>query len=85
MSTASGSSPPRRKASKRLRDFIGNFTPAGELLPLMHITRAYSFDDILDGDTLEPQDCDVFGEKLIYLFYGRPAAHRECHPKDNFS
>src|SRR6202040_3163431 len=48
-------------------------TPAAGLLPLVHITRAYAFDQIIDGDTLEPNDCDVFKEKLIYLFYGRPA------------
>jgi hypothetical protein len=65
--------PPKRRAAGRLRQFINQQTSAPGLLPLVHIARAYSFDDILDGDVLEPYDCDVFKEKLIYLFYGRPA------------
>jgi hypothetical protein len=28
---------------------------------------------MLEGDTLEPYECDVFNERLIYMFYGRPA------------
>src|SRR5207249_2090775 len=41
--------------------------------PFVHTTRAYSFDEMLRDEGLEPADCPVFGEKIIYLFYGRPA------------
>jgi hypothetical protein len=69
-----GSIPPsKRRASGRLNQFIGSHAAATGILPLVHITRAYGFDTILDGDALEPSECDVFKEKLIYLFYGRPA------------
>jgi hypothetical protein len=63
----------KRRAKGRFRDFIGGQDTAEGILPLTHITRAFSFDDMLDGDGLEPEPCDVFGEELIYLFYGRPA------------
>jgi hypothetical protein len=69
----SSGTPPKRKASGRLGTFISSQTPIAGLLPLVHITRAYVFDIILDGDSLEPKPCDVFKEDLIYLFYGRPA------------
>jgi hypothetical protein len=69
----SGRRPPPRRAVGRLRKFISLQSATDGHLPLVHITRAYSFDEILQGDTLEPGDCEIFNEKLIYLFYGRPA------------
>jgi hypothetical protein len=62
-----------RRAEGRLRKFIEGSTPASGTLPLVHITRAYTFDDIVRGDMLDPTHCDVFNESLIYFFYGRPA------------
>jgi hypothetical protein len=71
----SGSGPPAptRKAYGRLNKFVARHAPVDGLLPLVHITRAYAFDAILDGDSLEPSVCDVFKDKILYLFYGRPA------------
>jgi hypothetical protein len=74
----SSGTPPKRKAAGRLAAFVSSQTPIAGLLPLVHITRAYAFDTILDGDTLEPKPCDIFNEKLIYLFYGRPAYRAKC-------
>lgn len=39
-------------------------------LPLSHLTIARYFDSIINAGKLEPRMCDVFKEKLIYLFYG---------------
>src|SRR6266705_1300157 len=69
----SGPPAPTRKAYGRLNRFIARQVPVDGLLPLVHITRAYAFDYIVDGDTLEPSACEVFKEKILYLFYGRPA------------
>ena len=62
-----------------LSDTPNNFTqyvskePLSELpLPLTHITDGYSFRDILENGELRPTTCEVFREKLLYLFYGRP-------------
>ena len=44
-----------------------------EELPLVHSTRCEKFADIAKARSLIPQLCPVFGEPLIYLFYGRPA------------
>jgi hypothetical protein len=63
----------KRRAIDRFKRFVEANPPAEGLLPYVHITRAYSFDEMLEGDALEPQYCDIFKEKLIYLFYGRPA------------
>ena len=67
------SSPKKRNASGRLKKFIAQQAPADGRLPFVHITRAYRFDDIVDGDLLEPSRCEVFKQALVYLFYGRPA------------
>lgn len=43
-------------------------------LPLMHITKADTFAKYLSkNEKLEPRACPVFGEPLLYFFYGRPA------------
>src|SRR4051794_38754532 len=62
-----------RKAIDRLRRFLASYSSTPGFLPFTHITRAYSFDEMLDGETLEPTLCDVFKEPLVYLFYSRPA------------
>ena len=62
-----------RRAQGRLTSFLAGQDPANGVLPLVHITRAYAFDEILDDGCLTPVDCDIFGEPLIYLFYGKPA------------
>lgn len=65
--------PRRRPAVGRLRLFIDGNPPDPDLLPAIHITRAYSFDEMIEGDYLTPARCHVFKEDLVYFFYGRPA------------
>lgn len=67
------STPKQRNASGRLKKFIAQQVPVEGRLPFVHITRAYRFDDIINGDLLEPTRCEVFKQALVYLFYGRPA------------
>jgi hypothetical protein len=62
-----------RSPSTRFANYIMSNDASAGVLPLVHTTRAYSFDQMLGGDTLEPVDCPIFKEKLIYLFYGQPA------------
>ena len=57
-----------RKAAARLRKHVSSHEPMNALLPLTHITRAYSFDEIVDGDQFDPTHCEVFKEELIYFF-----------------
>jgi hypothetical protein len=62
-----------RPAATRFATFIANHEPSDGVLPFVHTTRAYSFDEMLGTEGLEPTECAIFREKLIYLFYGRPA------------
>jgi len=39
----------------------------------MHTTDAYGVQGVVDSGRLEPSACPVFGEDLLYFFYGRPA------------
>lgn len=43
----------------------------------MHTTTAYSFAEFCDQDELKPETCRHFNEKILYLFYGRPAYRTE--------
>jgi hypothetical protein len=47
--------------------------PTSRPLPLTHVTDCIRLKSILDDGRLEPRRCAVFGEKLLYLFYARPA------------
>ena len=42
-------------------------------LPLMHTTDAKGFREVVERCKLETNRCTVFGDHLLYLFYGRPA------------
>lgn len=64
---------PKRPAHSRFNEFIQTQEPAVGTLPLIHISRAYDFDAVVRGDTIDPQPCEIFRRKLTYLFYGRPA------------
>lgn len=51
-----------------------NSVAAAGGLPLVHTTKSYNINVLIDEDTLVPQTCDVFtNEKLNYFFVGRPA------------
>lgn len=59
---------------QRLAQRISSGESAEPILPLTHITDAYTFRDIVDNAEIQPNKCKVFnGETLIYTFYGRPA------------
>lgn len=59
--------------SDRVKKFVDQFEPTLPILPLTHITTMYGFRSIMAGMTLEPSECKVFNENLLYLFYGRPS------------
>jgi hypothetical protein len=54
-------------------EFIERQTPATTELPLVHTTEYQDLKTIAASNTLAAHDCKVFGERLLYLFYGRPA------------
>ena len=63
-----------RRADGRLQAFLDSHVSVQAILPLVHITRAYAFDEMLVTERLEPvKSEDAFEEPLIYLFYERPA------------
>jgi hypothetical protein len=60
----------RRDPEERFRRFIAKHKAESAELPLMHITQAYSFRELLRGDCITPKQCPLFNEKLIYFFTG---------------
>jgi len=67
----------------QLTRFVLESPPKYPALPLVHTTEAYYFRDVIERGELEPSICKVFkGEKLLYLYYGRPAYRvgREINP-----
>ena len=44
-----------------------------EILPLTHKKDWFTADQTIENGIIDTQLCDVFGENLEYLFYGRPA------------
>ncbi|CCV03511.1 hypothetical protein MESS2_1080011 [Mesorhizobium metallidurans STM 2683] len=57
-----------------LSDFIMSYAPAtGSELHLVHCTSAGASIQILADRILSPTKCPVYGDHLLYLFYGRPA------------
>jgi hypothetical protein len=62
-----------RRANGRFNKFVQESDISGSVLPFVHTTKAYDFDDMLHAGCLTPSKCDIFGEDLVYLFYGRPA------------
>ncbi len=68
-------SPPTRNCFvTALRDIVAAETPTAEELPLVHTTRCEVLPHIVTShQLLATTPCDVFGEHLLYFFYGRPA------------
>jgi hypothetical protein len=42
-------------------------------LPMVHTTEYHRLPSIRATNTLDPHDCKIFKEPLLYFFYGRPA------------
>lgn len=59
--------------SDNVREFVGKHPPDEPLLPLTHVTNMAGFRSVVTGYSLEPQECKVFGQNLLYFFYGRPS------------
>lgn len=60
----------------QFRDFIHGATPLSGRLGLTHVTDCARLSGLVASQKLEPRLCDVFGEHLVYLFYGRPSYRR---------
>lgn len=52
------------------RNSIG---PVQGSLPIVHSTKSFNLRDLIKASGLEPRDCDVYNEKLLYFFLGRPS------------
>lgn len=59
----------------RLTNFVAmeELTEAVKPLPLIHSTSAYSFRDVMSSGKLTPTTDQIFNEKLLYFFYGKPS------------
>lgn len=60
----------------KFRDFVQAAKPVGGQLGLTHVTDCARLGSLVEARRLEPRHCDVFGQPLVYLFYGRPAYRR---------
>jgi hypothetical protein len=65
--------PPLSELVAQFPDFIESASQAEPALPVTHATDAYLFQKIAESNMLSPADCPVFGQPLLYFFYGRPA------------
>jgi hypothetical protein len=64
---------PETTPALNFADLIGRYLDSSEELPLVHTTLCESFREIASEGSLSPRLCSVFGEPLVYLFYGRPS------------
>lgn len=62
----------------RFAEFVGRQPSDIDELPLIHSTRCERVLEIAKTSRLEPHDCPVFREPLVYFFYGRPAYQSRC-------
>lgn len=60
-------------------------TPIDESLKWCHTTDAYALRSIISNNAVNPLRCELFAEKLIYLFYGRPAYRSREHEQIRIS
>lgn len=70
-------------SKNRFKYFVESSPSAPPALPLTHVTDAYRFENARLSDELQPRTCKVFGESLLYLFYGRPSYR--VHPDEESS
>lgn len=59
--------------ARSLSEIVTDAVPVAGALPLIHITDAYRIETIVNSAELTPTDCEFFGQRLLYFFYGRPA------------
>ncbi len=62
-----------RSGASRVWRWLGNVPPYPKTLAWCHTTDAYLLRSIIEGGSFTPRLCPVFGEELLYFFYGRPA------------
>lgn len=72
-----------RKPRTRFADFISNEVATFPKLPFVHISDGYNIEDILKPRTLKATYCDIFGKRILYMFYGKPA-YRTKHAGSNY-
>lgn len=59
---------------KALSEFLTKNSIGSTLaMPVIHATNAYTGKQIIRGELIKPNRCNVFEEDLTYLFYGRPS------------
>lgn len=54
-------------------DYIQKQPAASIELPMVHTTEYHRLASIRASNALQPHDCKIFNEPLLYFFYGRPA------------
>jgi hypothetical protein len=54
-------------------DYIQKQEMVPNELPMVHTTEYFRLPSIQSSNTLQASACKVFGEPLLYFFYGRPA------------
>jgi hypothetical protein len=59
--------------SSRLWQWLEDVVPSHQGLVWCHTTDSYAFRDIMESGVCKLEACEVPAEKLLYLFYGRPA------------
>ncbi len=57
----------------RFNQYISDATQCTPIMPLTHTCDSYTFRAIVESCQISTARCTVFGEMLIYFFYGRPA------------
>jgi hypothetical protein len=72
-SPRSGNVSPATGDQHSFAEFVERHPEMHPELPLVHSTLVEYFRLVAQAGKLQPRDCPVFGEPLIYLFYGRPA------------
>src|SRR5260370_41910934 len=57
----------------RFWDYVNAANPGPGQLPIVHSTDLYLFREIRRKGELLPTDCEVYGQQILYFFYGRPS------------
>lgn len=57
----------------KLVEYLRKTPPTSQILHLIHCTSTGRGIEVLQSGMLSPVHCSIYGEELLYLFYGRPA------------